>query len=215
MDAVAPMGTRLPEVAAAWHWVRLDSRRRWRALLVLVVLVAVSSGTVLGALAAARRGNSALERLARRTLPATVVVLPFGPGVDWAAVRALPEVDTLATYVDTDFPVEGIPPENLSVGYPPGDLELMRTIERPVVLEGRLADPARADEAVVTPAFVHSYGKGVGATVVADLPTVEQARNLSITPAVGSGPRIPIRIVGVVRSPWFADGPQSQGSLLP
>jgi ABC-type lipoprotein release transport system permease subunit len=201
--------------AAAWHWVRLDTLRRWRSLVLLVLLVAVSAGTVLGAAAAARRGDTALERLVARTLPATVVVLSFQPGFDWDRVRAMPEVEALSTFVDTDFRVEGIPPDNLSVGYPPGDLELMRTIERPVVLQGRLADPTRADEAVVTPAFVHSYGKGVGARLDAVLPTVEQAQNKSITGTSGSGPRIRVRVVGVVRSPWFADGPQSYGSLLP
>src|SRR5215213_7383463 len=139
--------------AAVWHWVLLDARRRWRALVLLVLLIAVSAGTVLGAAAAARRGASALDRLSARTLPATVAVLSFTPGFDWAPVRALPEVEALATYADTDLPLEGIPPENLSGGYPPGDLELMRTIERPVVLQGRLADPSRVDEAVVTPGF--------------------------------------------------------------
>jgi hypothetical protein len=202
-------------VSAVGSWLRLDSARRWRSLLVLVLLVAVSAGTVLTAVAAARRGASALERLAARTLPATAEVLTFQPGFDWARVRSLPEVGALATFADTDFRVEGTPPENLSVGYPPGDLELMRTVERPVVLEGRLADPSRADEAVVTPAFVTSYGKGVGASVDAVLPTTEQAQGLSITGTPAGGPRIRIRIVGVVRSPWFADGPQSHGSLLP
>src|SRR5919202_5605371 len=171
------------------HWFRLDSARRWRSLLVLALLVTVSAGTVLGAVAAARRGGSAVERLAARTLPATAEVLTFQPGFDWAPVRALPEVEALTTFVDTDFHVEGIPPENLSVGYPPGDLALMRTVERPVVLQGRLADPSRVDEAVVTPAFVESYGRGVGATVHAVLPTVEQGRNVSIRGVDAAGPR--------------------------
>ena len=47
----------------------------------------------------------------------------------------------------------------------------MRDIERPVVLEGRLADPARDDEAVITQEFEGSYGKGVGDTVTIHLYT--------------------------------------------
>src|SRR4029453_15974536 len=114
------------------------------------------------------------------------------------------------------FRVDGIPPENLSVGYPPVDDELMRTIERPIVLSGRLGAPDRADEAVVTQRFVTTYGKGVGDTVTARFPTPEEARSSrDISGPPGSGPRVEIHIVGVVRSPWFTDGPLSHGTLLP
>ena len=92
----------------------------------------------------------------------------------------------------------------------------MQSVERPVVLGGRLADPTRADEAVVTQRFVSTYGKGVGDTVTALLPTPEENRsNPSITGPQPSGPRLTLHIVGVVRSPWFSDGPHSHGRLLP
>jgi ABC-type lipoprotein release transport system permease subunit len=58
--------------------------------------------------------------------------------------------------------------------FPPADAEAMSSVERPVVLEGRLAEPTRADEVVVTPAFTDSSGKGVGDTVSLRLFTPEQ-----------------------------------------
>ena len=84
-------------------WLRLESRRRWRSLLVLTLLVALATGTVLTATAGARRGETAFARLWDSTLPATVTVLPNQPGFDWAKVRALPEVEVLS-----EFPVNGL-----------------------------------------------------------------------------------------------------------
>jgi hypothetical protein len=89
----------------------------------------------------------------------------------------------------------------------PAETEAMRTIETPVVLTGRLADPASPDEAVVTPAFVRSTGRGVGDTVTARLTTSAQASasldgGADTSPA---GPAVRLSIVGVVRSLWYGD----------
>ena len=202
-------------MVTALVWFRVDVARRWQSLAGIALLLALSTAIVLTAVAGARRGDSALDRLSARTLPATAVVMPFQPGFDWTPVRALPEVEALATYADTDLWLEGLPAEG-SIGLPPGTADLMRTVERPVVLQGRLADPTRVDEAVVTAKFVTTYHKGVGDTVVAILPTPEaRQRDDPIVGPPSSGPRIPMRIVGVVRSPWYSDGPQSGGSMLP
>jgi len=83
-------------------------RRRWRSLLVLTLLVALTTATVLTALAGARRGDTAFDRLWADTLPATATVLPSQPGFDWAKVRALPEVQALTLFpVSFGFAVEG------------------------------------------------------------------------------------------------------------
>jgi FtsX-like permease family/MacB-like periplasmic core domain len=204
---------------AAAAWLRVDLRRRWRSLAALAALVAVSAAVVFTALAGARRGASALTRLADRTQPATVVVMPLTADFDWSAVGALPEVAALTTFADTDFDLVGVPrddlADDLAVAGPPADGDAFRTVEVPVVLSGRLPDPARADEAVVTPRFVTSYHLGVGDTVTGVLPTVaDSASDRSINGPAGSGRRQPIHIVGVVRSPFYSDVPVSGGSLI-
>src|SRR6266542_5131376 len=109
-------------------WLRLERRRRWRSLIVLALLVALVTATVLAAVAGARRGQTAFGRLWARTLPATATVLPNQPGFDWAKVRALPEVSALSTFAVSKFGLDGYP--DASIAFPPGDSEIMRTIER-------------------------------------------------------------------------------------
>ncbi|WP_203417111.1 ABC transporter permease [Jiangella ureilytica] len=189
-------------------WLRLDTRRRWRSLLVMALLVALAAGTVMTALSGARRGSSAVERLAERTLPATVAVLPNQPGFDWDAVRALPEVESLTTFVLTgSYVVEELPEGSFAAGFPPGDDEVFRTIERPVVLDGRLPDPARADEVVVSRQFERTWGLGVGDGVTLRLfsPETQDGLTFATTLPEPDGPVVEATIVGIIRSPWFSD----------
>ncbi len=200
-------------------WLRLEVRRRWRSLLVLALLVALATATVLAAAAGARRGQTAFDRLWASTLPATVTVLPNQPGFDWNKVRALPEVAVLS-----EFPVNGTPFEltccpDAGVGFAPVGDEIARTIERPALLAGRVFDPRRADEILVTPQFAAAYHKGVGDLVTMRLASpkqVDEEWDGGTGPALG--PVIQARIVGVGRNVFgsaTADGPGSKGGVLP
>jgi hypothetical protein len=197
-------------------WLRLELRRRWRSLTVLALLVALATATVLAAASGARRGQTAYGRLWARTLPATATVLPNQPGFDWAKIRALPEVSALTMFpVGFGFALDCCPAA--STGFPPADNEMTRTIERPVVLEGRLSNPNRADEVLVTPKFVASYGKGVGDMLTLHLASPRQM-DAGYDGSTGPprGPKIRARIVGVGRTPWglFADAAGEKGGVL-
>ena len=195
-------------------WLRIELHRRWRALLVLALLVALAAGTVIAALAGARRGDSALQRLESQTQPATAVALPNQPGFNWRPVEQLPDVAAVSTFaVDETLSFEGLPDDVAAL--PPANDSVFRSIEKPVVLAGRVFDPTRP-EAVVTPVFAAKFHRGPGATVVLRLPT---ARELAAGQGSGpggsfTGPRVPLRVVGVVRSPWYSDAPYSDGSII-
>ena len=66
------------------------------------------------------------------------------------------------------------------------------------------------DEVDVTALFPGNYGKGVGDTLTLHLPSLKQGQYYD--PSSGlppRGPKIRVRIVGVIRSPWFSDFPGS------
>lgn len=202
------------DAPAVLSWVRLDIPRRWRSLTVLALLVAIATATVLTATAGARRGATSVGRLVDRTLVATTAVLPNEAGFDWEPIASLPEVEAIARFPVSGFELEGMEGED-NVDFPWIDSSFMRTLERPVVLEGRLADPNKADEAVVTHGFTEQFGKGVGDTVVAKFMSEEQARNINTEePEVLTGPKVPLHIVGVVRSMWISDW-DGTGALVP
>jgi len=195
-------------------WTRLEWQRRWRSLLALALLVAVSTGTVLAAFAGARRGQTAFDRLWARTLPATLTVLPNQPGFNWAPIRALPEVAALTTFAVSGFQIDGYPESDAA--FPNGDSQVLRTIERPVVLAGRVLNPRRVDEVNMTPLFPATYGKGVGDTLTLRLATRRQieAHQDPYSGYLARGPKIKVRIVGVIRSPWFSDSIGSRGTVI-
>ena len=197
-------------------WLRLDSRRRWRSLLVLALLVALATATVLAAAAGARRGQSAVERLWTGTLPTTVTVLANQPGFDWGKVRALPEVAAVSEFpVTFGFALPCCP--DAGTGFPPIGDEYGRTIERPYMLAGRMFDPARVDEVIVTPQFAAVYHKRVGDTLTLLLASVKQANEqYDGTTGPPRGPAVKARITGVGRSPWLSigsDGPGQKGGV--
>jgi hypothetical protein len=195
-------------------WLRLDAPRRWRSLIVLALLVALATAVVVTAVAGARRGQTAFDRLWARTLPATVTVLPNQPGFDWQKVAALPEVSTLGLFAVYTVTIDGLPGANS--GFPPANGAIGQTVERPVVLAGRLLNPGRADEVMVSPHFVARYGKGVGDTLTLRLtsPAQADAHFRALGGEQPLGPRIVVRIVGVARTPFYLDNIGDGGGVL-
>jgi ABC-type lipoprotein release transport system permease subunit len=196
-------------MAAWWLWVRTDARRRLRPALVLMVLVALAGGVILAAVAGGRRNGTAVERAAALTSPAQALVLLNQPGFDWDTVRALPEVEAVAEFPVSGYTIEGFP-EDLSTGFPAGSPEAMTEVEVPVVVEGRLPDPERIEEVIVSPEMARQ-GVEVGDQLTLEMLTPEAtvAWLTGEEPAEVEGPHQEVTVVGVAKGSFFADGVQT------
>jgi hypothetical protein len=147
-----------------------------------------------------------------------VTVLPNQPGFDWDKVRALPEVAALSELaVVLGFSVDCCP--GADSGFPPNSDDMARTLERPALLAGRVFNPGRVDEVMVTPQFAHVYDKDVGDTITLLLATPKQM-NEQFDGSTGPprGPRIKASIVGIGRTVFGStpvDKPAGKGGVLP
>jgi len=204
------------EMAVAW--LRLEARRRWRSLLVLALLVALTTGTVLAAIAGSLRGQSAFDRLWAQTLPANAGVLANEPGFDWSKVEALPEVAAAGLFV-VYYGAAVYPGAETGAGsdlaFPPASAALTNDVERPVVLQGRGANPARADEVMATAHYMSAHHLRVGDQLTVRLSSPAQATaGFDASTGEPLGPRLTVRIVGVIRSPFFIDKPGDSGEVV-
>jgi FtsX-like permease family/MacB-like periplasmic core domain len=142
---------------------------RWGGYLAVVLLIGLVGGLALGAVAAARRTQAAFPAYLASTNPSDLTVLTGvtgpgpGSGYDPALIRkiaALPHVRRVESYAGLNVAIlaPGAPPGANSEGLP-GSLGEYFSTDRPTIVQGRMANPDRADEAVIdakgTPSSVH------------------------------------------------------------
>lgn len=191
-------------MAIVWFRLRSEARQRWGAWLALVLLVAVGGGIVLGALAGARRTDSAHDRFLVSVNAFDVAVVPIGVPLDLEAVRRLPQVADAAGLRYALTAVEPAPDGrqiNLDILIPDGDGAYER-LNRPKVLAGRHPETSRADEAAIASAASERYGLGLGDSVTVTFLTPEELGPvLSGEQLPPGGLRTTFRIVGVVATP--------------
>lgn len=193
--------------ALALH-TRAELRRRWRAWLGVAVLIGLVFGLVLASVAGARRTDTAFARMLDESRAWHVLVNPHqgtGSALRPEAVAALPGVEQIGTFMgmgvlhpgpdgESDFAMSTIAPVE------PGTLT---EAFRPNVLEGRLFDPTRPDEALIGPAMAGRLGIGPGDTIEAQYVDFEQLAAYEAAGGEGLPPTIPVRftVVGVVVHP--------------
>lgn len=188
----------------AWYRFRVTLGRRWGGYLSVVVLIGLVGGLAMGAVAAARRTQSSFPAFLASTNPSDMSVFT-GP-VPVKVLARLPHVkrvesaDVLnaAQLGPNGAPVShgGSAGQVFSVGSVDG---LFFNQDRVTVVDGRMANPRLAGQAVVTEEAAHLLGLHVGETVPVGFYTSAQMSSPgSGTAAVQPRARIDIKIVGLV-----------------
>jgi hypothetical protein len=193
-------------MTAVWVRARAELRQRWRASVLLTMVVGLAGGVVLAAVAGARRTDSAMDRFLAYNRPLNVAV--EAEDLDLRAVQRLPQVaDTgmgaymaLAPSTASGAPDPALGSVNpwVAVGGRVG-----RTSERPLVVAGHLPDPDRPLEAAVDETLAARRRVGPGGTLRMWAFTPRQAERVlaGLTAATPEGPAFDFSVTGVVRHP--------------
>lgn len=187
--------------------LRSQLRRRWPGVLGLAALVAVLGGIVLATAAGARRTSSAYDRLLEVTNPPELLVSPAGDGTDptpfYEAMASLEGVRGIRLGAGMPLVAEnGTPSERLAESLAGGavlapiDAMSSDDIGRPHVIDGRMPDPQRLDEILVSERFAAITGVEVGQHIDAVLLSGDTA-DASITATADQGEPIRLTVTGI------------------
>jgi hypothetical protein len=192
-------------MAAVWVRARAELRRRWRATVLLAVLVGLAGGVVMAAVAGARRTGSAVDRFLAYNRPMDVSVA----GLDMAAVGRLPQVvdadeGTLVPLVP-DTPSGPGDPRTTGViaAFVTLHGRLGVTSERPILVRGRQPDPSHPLEVAVNEPLAARWRLRPGDTLrtVAWSPRQFEGGIDSSTIGKPRGPALDLAVTGVMRQP--------------
>jgi hypothetical protein len=142
-------------MGGAWLIVRADVRRRWRAMLAMVLLIGLVSGVVLVAAAGARRTGTAYPRFLSRSHAADLLVSPAQSGFRgyFQAVAGLPQVASadVVAFLQMSLPGPGASPFSgmVAEASPSGGEGV--AMNRVKVLAGRIFNPADPHAVMISP----------------------------------------------------------------
>ncbi len=186
-----------------WYRFRATFGRRWGGYVSIVLLVGLLGGLAMGAMAAARRTQSSFPVFLKSTNPSDmdIDVGPYDPKLI-SQIAHLPQVTSLKTYLSPNIvPItaDGKP----ALSNPFSNLEMVGSLnglyfdqDRVAIVDGRPANPKRADEVVVNKFSAQLFGLHVGQTIL--LGAYSNAElNASGYPTGPPVLRIAIHIVGI------------------
>lgn len=198
--------SRRRSVAAASHVVAADLRARAAWVLLLAAVVAVVVGLTVAGGVGARRTATVLDRFVDETHTGDVVVAALAPDVarDPAAGVALSEAlagveGVEEVGVQAGFPVE-VGVDDYFMVWSSVDDTVLRAIDRPLVVDGRLPAADDPDEIAVNERAAEVLDLGLGDTVEGPTLTPEGAAAAFTGEFEGFvGEPLQLEVVGVVR----------------
>jgi ABC-type lipoprotein release transport system permease subunit len=176
---------------------RREMRARLGATVLSILLVAGAGGVVLGAVAAARRTSSALDRLQVVSREAT---RGFHPTIDAAQIRAIPGVVDAGRFAYVFLLFDDYGPQAKVVPFVAADDRMFNTIGRGNLIAGHRADPAQPTQVTISPQMAARHGLRPGSIIGATLPTLRDIdAMISGGEANASGPKLRLEVAGIVR----------------
>ncbi|MGZ7085521.1 MAG: ABC transporter permease [Ilumatobacteraceae bacterium] len=163
-----------PVVRVAWFRFRATFRHRLGGYLALVLLIGLIGGAAMGAVAAARRTQSSYSEFLASTKPSDLIVNLNEPGASVGydaklidTIRHLPHVASVESYAELNaYPLN---PDgtlnNVSVPVEGSADGLYFDMDRIAITQGRMPDPNRADEVVMSADVAAHFGLHVGSVV--------------------------------------------------
>ncbi|MFZ0249827.1 MAG: hypothetical protein WAL61_07765, partial [Acidimicrobiales bacterium] len=187
----------------AWYRTVAGWKRQRGGYLVLVVLIGFTGGIALGSIAAARRTASSFPTFLAASNPSDLQIVPAGAGPNGTAgahlhsiidaVRAYPQVTRVESYVGLQASLvkhgrierRSLNSTVILVGSVDG---LLFDQDRFAITSGRMADPARADEVMVSEDAAAALGLHLGSRLPVAIPLDAGGHAVR---------RITLRVVGI------------------
>ncbi len=210
---------------------RATFRRRWGGYLTLVVLIGVVGGVALAAVAGARRTQSSFPTYLASTNPSDLgMFTEFGPATNTGYSARVSEAVARVPFVERAVPVVGFDGTLQVLGHhhgrgvpgeaPPavegstGTDAAYFSTDRVTVLQGRMADPKRADEIVMSAGAAAQYGLHLGSTLPVAFFTDAQAGQPNFSGYPHDKPHliVPFKLVGIVE--WDTQVVQDDDAAL-
>ncbi len=196
---------------------RATFRRRWAGYLTLVVLIGLVGGVAMAAVAGARRTQSSYPTYLASTDPSDLQMFTefypithtgYSPRVADAVAR-IPHVEKSIDVIGFAGTTQALGHHTSTVpGEAPPALEGSTSADggeyfstdRVTVLEGRMANPARMDEIVMSSGAAAQYGLHVGSTLPVAFFTDAQVSSPDFTGYPQDKPHliVPFKLVGIV-----------------
>ena len=194
---------------------RRDLGRRWRRVLVVIVLVGVVGAFTLAMAAGARRTSTALDRFMEDSRSADVELAASPTAEQLEELSHAPGVAAMAVLVAYGLVIPDAP-DFQSIGAPI-DGRFGDVIDRDRFVAGRAPDPAAPDEITIGEGLAARLGLMVGSDLEVESYSPAQIQDiLGGVPDAGpaAGPRIRLRVVGIVRRPLDLGERTASGGLI-